>query len=155
MWCQVIVNSGQPAAAQGRVSTDTTASGGEESVAPTSANDGGVFAPLSGRLAYGAKDGGQWDIYLYDFAAQANTQLTFGAGDEWAPAWSHDGVSYGFVAGTTEDEDVPDFSPDGRSIAYNSGPVGARQIMVAAADADPNRAVHTVATVSGDNSNPV
>lgn len=58
---------------------------------------GVTWAPDSRRIAYGAfRDGGE-HLYLYDFNAGRETQLTSGAGEDTAPAFSPDGKSVAFL----------------------------------------------------------
>jgi Tol biopolymer transport system component len=52
-----------------------------------------------GLLAYAAKSGGYWDLFVYDFSARASNPLTrTEKTDEVAPAWSHAGDRLAYVA---------------------------------------------------------
>ncbi|MDE2270842.1 MAG: PD40 domain-containing protein [Xanthomonadaceae bacterium] len=56
-----------------------------------------TWAPDSRRIVYGAfRDGGE-HLYLYDFRSGKETQLTRGAGEDTAPAFSPDGKSLAFL----------------------------------------------------------
>ncbi len=74
------------------------------------------------------------------------------AGDTDIVLAGPDGVATDYLTGTTAAEDVPSFSPDGTWLAYNAGPVGARQIQIAPLGGS-GRTVLT--TPAGDASNPV
>lgn len=71
-------------------------------------------APASGQLAFGAKDGGHWDIYVHDFSSGQNLQLTNSPGtDEWAPAYSHDGTQLAYLSDVSGSNQVWLMNPDG------------------------------------------
>ncbi len=111
-----------------------------------------AWAPDSRRLAYISSRDGTAHIFLYDFSARTETQLTTGAKNDVAPTWSPDGTSIAFMRDgkelhlldvatkqtrllATGQLDRPpflpanaiDWSPDGRWIAYLSGGQGAFQ----------------------------
>ena len=49
------------------------------------------FSPDGGRLAMAINDGKQRDIWVYDWARDALSQLTIDAANDSNPVWSHDG----------------------------------------------------------------
>ena len=55
-----------------------------------------VFSPDGQRLAMDISDGKQRDIFLYEWAGDRLTQLTFDPSNERAPAWSPDGKGITF-----------------------------------------------------------
>jgi Tol biopolymer transport system component/C-terminal processing protease CtpA/Prc len=64
--------------------------------APGNAHDI-AWAPDSRRIVYGAfRDGGE-HLYLYDFSAGKETQITDGDGEDTSPAFSPDGKSLAFL----------------------------------------------------------
>lgn len=111
-----------------------------------------AWAPDSRRLAYISSRNGPTNIYIYDFATRAETQLTSSAQNDVLPTWSPDGRTIAFMRGGKELRvvdvsskadrvlatgvlDRPPFlpdraigwSPDGRWIGYLSGGQGAFQ----------------------------
>jgi hypothetical protein len=100
----------------------TAGSGPEGSAAtttPTGQNEtsgaGGPISaqPTSGQLAFSARDGGQWDLYLHDFGSGGNVQLTSQPSDEWAPAFSHDGTRLAYLSDQSGSNQVWTMNPDG------------------------------------------
>lgn len=57
----------------------------------------------TGELAYSVKNGGFWDIWTYSFDTGQNTQLTSEPySDQWAPAWSHNGLQLAYLSDQTD-----------------------------------------------------
>lgn len=69
----------------------------------TPAAEGEVtWAADSRRLAYTANRDGVWQLFLYDFASNAEISLTDGSGNSTAPVFSPDGTSIAFIHDATE-----------------------------------------------------
>jgi tricorn protease len=145
----------------------TTTPGSEEQLA---------WAPDSRRLAYSSDRDGTWHLYLYDFAARTETQLTRGAANDISPRWSPDGRRIAFVrdgehlhvldVATGADRRVasarlsrPPFvderevawSPDGKWLAYVTS-AGAKQfnnVFVVPADGGTPRQVSWLSNAGG------
>ena len=49
------------------------------------------FSPDGRKLAMSISDGTQSDIWVYEWARDALTQLTFDPGEDWLPVWTPDG----------------------------------------------------------------
>ncbi|MGB8509102.1 MAG: S41 family peptidase, partial [Pyrinomonadaceae bacterium] len=56
-----------------------------------------AWAPDSRRLAYVSKRNGPAQLFLYDFATNAETQLTNGGHDDFTPRFAPDGKSLAFI----------------------------------------------------------
>jgi Tol biopolymer transport system component len=56
------------------------------------------FSPDGRRLAMYINDGKQSDVFIYDWARDQLSRLTFDAGDDTLPAWTPDGLRIAFVA---------------------------------------------------------
>jgi Tol biopolymer transport system component/imidazolonepropionase-like amidohydrolase len=57
-----------------------------------------AWSPDGARLAFVSDRGGRMDVWLHDFGANADTQLTHERGGAAAPAWSPDGSEIAYVA---------------------------------------------------------
>jgi Tol biopolymer transport system component len=95
------------------------------------------FSPDGKRLALVVLEGGNWDIWVYDWQRDRMTRLTFAAGFDGFPVWTPDGkyIAYGSADGIyriradgagkpqrlTESKNVQapySFSPDGKRLAF-------------------------------------
>jgi dipeptidyl aminopeptidase/acylaminoacyl peptidase len=102
------------------------------------------FAPTDDRLAFAARVGGSWDIYVRSTDGTTVLRLTDDPATETAPCWTSDGRSIVFLSdrGNRWDlwevaadgrgaprrltnvlrrEDEPELSPDGRLVAFTDG----------------------------------
>lgn len=85
--------------AHGQVFAADADKGGDAVRVTRAAGDayGLAWAPDSRRIVYGAFRDGSEHLYLYDFNHGKETQLTDGAGEDTAPAFSPDGKSLAFL----------------------------------------------------------
>lgn len=99
-----------------------------------------VFAPDEKRVAYISKQGGQFDLYLYDLTVGREERLTETKFDEWDPQFTPDGLRVIYAARVDDNWDLflydiakrnivrltktrgdewdPTVSPDGASILF-------------------------------------
>lgn len=82
----------------------------EASVEPTAPS---AVPPSGGVIAYGARVGGQWDIYTTVVDTAETFRLTSTPGDDWAPAWSPDGSRIAYLSGQTGTSQVWVMNRDG------------------------------------------
>jgi Tol biopolymer transport system component/C-terminal processing protease CtpA/Prc len=85
--------------ARGEVFAAPSADGGDATrlTSTTAAESQVTWAPDSRRLAYAANRDGAWNVYLYDFATNKETQLTTGNTHSVSPRFSPDGKQLAFM----------------------------------------------------------
>ncbi len=100
------------------------------------------FSPRGDRLALSISEGGSDDVWVYDFARDGMTRLTFAQEDDWSAIWTPDGrrVTYSSEAGgnlstlswtladgsgqperlteSNEEQEPNDWSPDGKVLIF-------------------------------------
>lgn len=126
--------------------------GGDATLSP----DGNRFVTTSRRT-------GNWEIWMYDIAGAAWTQLTNDPADDFEARWSPDGQRLVFCSTrtgqkdiwvltlktgalkqltfSTDDDEYPAWSPDGKSVVYTGGPWGKRDYFIVSADGGSFRKV--------------
>jgi TolB protein len=57
-----------------------------------------AFAPNGQRLALSIFDGKQAEVFVYDWARDTLSRLTFDAADDFRPAWTPDGRRIAFAS---------------------------------------------------------
>ncbi len=105
------------------------ASGNSETQNATSDDSQGQ-QPI-GDLAYAVKNGDHWDIWVYSFDSQQNSQLTSEPNsDQWAPSYSHSGTQLAYLSDQTDGSNqVWMMDPDGGNQRQVSHWTGAESIM--------------------------
>jgi Tol biopolymer transport system component len=128
--------------------------------------------PTFNKIAFATRRDGNPEIYLMDAEDGSDSvNLTMNGADDWAPAWSPDGMQVTFISyrdganaelyvmdsdgsnprrisNTPLDEHFPAWSPDGKKIAFTYGPELQRNIYVM--DANGNNRVN-LTNDEGDN----
>jgi len=97
---------------RGEIFAASAKDGGEGArVTKNPAADGQVvWAPDSRRIVYSSDRDGMWHLFMYDFVARAETQLTRGTANDITPRFSPDGLLIAYVHGPRE---VRVMAPDG------------------------------------------
>ena len=110
-----------------------------------------ALSPNLDKLAYLSEDGGEWDIWIYNFETNENTNLTNSPGMDGNPSWSPDGKQLAMVLSKDGSPDIyimdlatkklrkvgshrfaietePQWMPDGKSLVFTSDRSGRAQI---------------------------
>lgn len=90
--------------AHGEIFAASSKDGGDATRVTNSAGAEGQvqWAPDSRRIVYTSDRDGTSNLYVYDFASRAETQLTRGNEGDVSPLWSPDGKLISYVRGSTE-----------------------------------------------------
>lgn len=110
-----------------------------EPAAPT------AVPPSGGVIAYGARVGGQWDIYTTVVDTAEKVRLTSTPGDDWAPAWSPDGSRIAYLSGQTGTSQVWVMNRDGSDQQQATQWAGPGEVFYAAWLPDSSQLIVTVA----------
>ncbi len=110
------------------------------------APDASAGAQPSGDLAYSVKNGGHWDIWVYSFDTQQNTQLTSDPySDQWAPAYSHDGTRLAYLSDRTDGSNqIWMMNPDGSDQRQITSWYGGESIIGVAWSPDDSQLIVTL-----------
>lgn len=119
--------------------------GGSQPESPADPPKSDVLQP-AGDLAYSVKNGDHWDIWVYSFDTQQNTQLTSEPNsDQWAPAYSHDGATLAYLSDQANGSNqIWLMNPDGSNQRQITEWPGAESILYVAWSPDDSQLIVTL-----------